>query len=111
MLFYYYQCLFLCSKLLEKKINYLKKNNIDIVRKSLQKNIEIYESIKECNVSEITTCGEQCDQCSGNGVIPCNYCHGTGFLTMGDIIIGTGNKCPVCMGKGEKECKQNLVYP
>lgn len=83
-----------------------KKNNIDIVRKSLQKNIEIYESIKECNVSEITTCGEQCDQCSGSGVIPCNYCHGTGFLTMGDIIIGTGNKCPVCMGKGEKECSK-----
>lgn len=92
---------YLCYKYIPPK----KNNNIDVARKTLQKNIEIYESIKECNVSDITTCGGTCNLCSGSGVTPCNYCHGTGFLTMGDVIIGTGNKCPVCMGKGEKECR------
>lgn len=87
--------------------NYIppKKNNIEFVRESLKKNIEIYESIKECNVSDISTCGDTCKHCYGNGIILCDYCHGTGFLTMGDTLIGTGNRCPVCMGKGEKECK------
>lgn len=75
-------------------------------QQNLQKNIEIYQSIKECNVSEINSCGDKCSVCLGKGVLICDYCHGTGFLTMGDIIIGTGNNCTVCMGKGEKECKR-----
>ena len=82
------------------------KNNIIEIRKILQKNIEIYESIKECNVSEIQTCGIECPLCCGEKVLVCNYCRGTGFLTMGDEIIGTGNNCTICMGKGEKECKR-----
>ena len=75
-------------------------------QQNLQKNIEIYQSIKECNVSEINSCGDKCPVCLGKGFLICDYCHGTGFLTMGDIIIGTGNNCTVCMGKGEKECKR-----
>ena len=82
----------------------IKQNNVEVYRKNLQKNIEIYESIRECNVTEITTCGEMCPRCLGKGVVMCDYCRGTGFLTMGDAIIGTGNNCTVCMGKGEKEC-------
>ena len=88
------------------KQNPHKKNNIDFKRKSLQKNIEIYESIKECNVSDITTCGEICNECSGSGIVLCNYCHGTGFLTMGDVLIGTNNKCTICNGTGEIKCKK-----
>lgn len=81
------------------------KNNINFVRRSLQRNIEIYESIKECNVSDISTCGEMCKECSGSGRVLCNYCHGTGFLTMGDVIIGTSNQCTICRGKGDMECR------
>ena len=82
------------------------KNKIIETRKNLQKNIEIYESIKECDVTEIHTCGIECPLCGGEKVLVCNYCRGTGFLTMGDEIIGTGNNCTICMGKGEKECKR-----
>ena len=82
------------------------KNKFRIKQQNLEKNIEIYESIKECNISDVTTCGDKCPVCLGEKTVICNYCHGTGFLTMGDIIIGTGNKCTICMGKGEKECKR-----
>lgn len=82
-----------------------KKNKFRIKQQNLENNIEIYESIKECNISDITTCGDKCSLCLGKKTVICNYCRGTGFLTMGDIIIGTGNACPICMGKGEKECK------
>ena len=83
-----------------------KKANIKEMQNNLQKNIEIYESINDCNVSQINTCGELCDKCMGKGVVECECCHGTGFLTMGDIIIGTNNNCTVCSGEGEKECKK-----
>lgn len=76
------------------------------MRKNLENNIEIYESIKECNISDIHSCGNECPLCGGKKVLICDYCHGTGFLTMGDVIIGTGNNCTICMGKGEKECKR-----
>ena len=75
-------------------------------RNNLQKNIEIYESIKECNISDIHSCGIECTLCGGEKVIICNYCRGTGFLTIGDELIGTKNNCTICMGKGEKECRR-----
>lgn len=102
-------CLLLLLFLINQCFSYQSFNKrVDLkeLQNNLQKNIEIYESIKECNVSDIATCGDICNHCYGNGIILCNYCHGTGFLTMGDAIIGTGNKCPVCMGKGEIECKK-----
>ena len=83
-----------------------KKNTLKEQRQNLQKNIEIYDSIKECNVSEINTCGDLCPLCLGKKVLLCNYCRGTGFLIMGDVLIGTCNNCTVCMGIGEKECKR-----
>lgn len=82
------------------------RNSPDLFRENLEKNVEVYESIKECDVSEINSCGDKCPLCLGEKVLICNYCRGTGFLTMGDILIGTGNSCVVCMGKGEKECKR-----
>tara|TARA_A100001011_G_C14321225_1_gene850755 strand:+ start:1704 stop:2066 length:363 start_codon:yes stop_codon:yes gene_type:complete len=80
------------------------KNHLKTLKDNLKQNIEIYESIKECNVSELNTCGDLCPLCLGTKVLLCNYCQGTGFLTIGDVIIGTGNNCTVCMGKGETEC-------
>ena len=91
--------------LIKRSLSYSNLPNINRIRKNLQKNIEIYETIKECNVSDITTCGEECSNCSGSGGCTCHFCHGTGFLTMGDVLIGTGNNCVVCNGTGEKECK------
>jgi len=83
-----------------------KKNKLIENRKNLQKNIEIYESIQECDISDIRSCGNECPLCIGEKVLICKYCRGTGFLIMGDELIGTGNNCTICMGKGETECKR-----
>lgn len=82
------------------------KNNVESWRYMLEKKIEIYDSIKECDLTDIHSCGDECTLCSGAGEILCNYCRGTGFLTMGDVIIGTRNNCTLCNGKGETECKK-----
>lgn len=81
-----------------------KRKCIEDFRNNLQTNIEIYESINECNVSDIMSCGGKCIICMGTGLVICQFCHGTGFLTIGDTIIGTRNNCTACMGRGEKEC-------
>ena len=44
--------------------------------------------------------------CDGEGVIPCRFCGGTGFLMLGQDLIGTNNDCPVCKGSGHEECKE-----
>ena len=83
-------------------------NNNKLIEKrnNLQKNIEIYESIKKCNISDINSCAVECTVCEGKKLQICNYCRGTGFLTIGDELIGTRNNCTICMGKGEKECRR-----
>jgi len=49
-----------------------------------------------------------CDQCGGTGEIECPYCHGTGALTVGDVLFcdNTGcKKCVVCRsGSGLVQC-------
>ncbi len=46
---------------------------------------------------------EACETCSGTKEIECNWCHGTGILTLGDQIIRAdgikAGQCPVCKGQ------------
>ena len=67
---------------------------------------KIREEIDECDVSKGEICGGVCENCDGNGDVPCEYCGGTGFLMLGDDLIGTNNDCPVCKGTGMTECKK-----
>ena len=67
---------------------------------------KIREEMDVCDVSNGDVCGGECDECDGEGEVPCNYCGGTGFLMLGDDLIGTNNNCPVCKGTGLLECKK-----
>ncbi len=67
---------------------------------------KIREEMEECDVSKGDICGGECDECDGEGDVPCNYCGGTGFLMLGNELIGTNNNCPVCKGTGLLECKK-----
>lgn len=57
----------------------------------------------ESSVRDVKDCSEQCIACRGTGLLACRYCRGTGFFMLGEDLIGTGNKCPVCTG-GEEKC-------
>ena len=67
---------------------------------------KIREEMDECDVSKGDICGGECKECRGDGEIQCNYCGGTGFLMLGNELIGTNNDCPACKGKGMIECKK-----
>ena len=67
---------------------------------------KIREEMDDCDVSKGDICGDKCVNCGGNGEIQCNYCRGTGFLMLGDELIGTNNDCPACKGKCMIECKK-----
>lgn len=64
----------------------------------------IREEIESCDVTKKDICGKFCSECEGGRTI-CRFCKGTGFLMIGDDLIGTNNDCPVCKGDGEEECK------
>tara|TARA_Y100000768_G_C23353118_1_gene396289 strand:- start:51 stop:434 length:384 start_codon:yes stop_codon:yes gene_type:complete len=67
---------------------------------------KIREEMDVCDVSNGDVCGGECVECEGYGENQCNYCGGTGFLMMGDDLIGTNNDCPVCKGTGMIQCKK-----
>ncbi len=66
---------------------------------------KIREEIDTCDVSKDEICGEVCKVCQGDGILPCRFCGGTGFLMLGHDLIGTNNDCIVCKGTGDEECK------
>lgn len=67
---------------------------------------KIRAEIDECDVNKGDVCGSECLNCEGKGEIICKYCGGTGFLMLGNDLIGTNNDCPVCNGTGMNECKK-----
>lgn len=50
---------------------------------------------------------EPCGTCRGSGEQECNWCHGTGAMTIGDTLYcsnGGCAPCPVCRGTGACKC-------
>lgn len=80
------------------------KNNGDDY-KNLDLVWEVYEAIEVCDPRQSHSCGYTCSVCQGEGSNLCKFCKGTGFLMLGDELIGTSNDCPVCNGTGETPCK------
>ena len=69
----------------------------------LEQQLKFFDSLEICNVSNIETCSVPCMKCN-YGKIYCEFCKGTGFLMLGNDLIGTNNICVVCSGTGEKFC-------
>ena len=71
----------------------------------------IREVAAECEVTgdgifvQTGGCGQSCRDCSGKGCKSCRFCHGTGFFTIGEELIGQGNPCPACRSLGEEKCR------
>ncbi|GAX78657.1 hypothetical protein CEUSTIGMA_g6095.t1 [Chlamydomonas eustigma] len=81
-----------------------------------------FERLKDHNTSAKGTVGhldllwkigkkprpESCTCCKGSRERECDWCHGTGVLTIGDSILCStaehNSKCPVCKGVGYSPC-------
>lgn len=72
----------------------------------LEQKFKLQNSMEICDIEKIETCGEVCETCSGSGELLCRFCKGTTFLTLGDELIGTNNKCPICNNDGYEICKK-----
>ena len=64
-----------------------------------------HNAIEHCDVDNMDACCNPCKKCNFTGTTLCNFWYGTGFLTLKNELIGTGNSCPACKGTGEWECK------
>lgn len=55
------------------------------------------ENQEDCDLDDIETCGEYCDECTGLGWVPCHFCRGSTRLNVGENVLGpTSVKCPIC---------------
>ena len=73
-------------------------------KKEIETAWDIYNSIDECDIENISSCARVCEKCE-DGEILCNFCKGTGFFIIGDELIGTNNACPVCKGNSYIKCE------
>lgn len=53
---------------------------------------------------------QRCDCCHGSKEEECHWCHGTGYLMVGNQMFPSTsnhiNNCPVCKGKGYISCER-----
>lgn len=71
----------------------------------LEQQYRLFTAMEICDLQKLETCCNNCHHCN-NGRVLCDFCKGTGFLMLGDDLIGTNNVCPVCSGGGEQNCKR-----
>lgn len=52
---------------------------------------------------------QACDCCKGQKEVECEWCHATGYLTVGDQVLTSNSlhssTCPVCRGTGYCKCE------
>lgn len=71
--------------------------------KSLAAHLDLLYSASETTTSAV----HKCDCCRGSGDQECNWCHGTGAMTIGEMLYcseGGCTPCPVCRGTGQCKC-------
>lgn len=79
----------------------------DTMRQNLELHWQISSSTSECDLeADIRSCSDACPTCHGTGRVECRFCGGTGFLTVGEMVMGGGKVCPICNHDGEEECSQ-----
>ena len=81
-----------------------KPRNPEQIRQNLELHWQVTSSDAECDVEDIQSCSDQCTTCRGTGRIECRFCGGTGFLTIGEVVVGAGGSCPICNADGEEDC-------
>jgi len=80
--------------------------DVKTMRQNLELHWQITSSSSECDVEDIRSCSDPCPTCHGTGRVECRFCGGTGFFTLGEVVIGGGKACPICNHDGEEECAQ-----
>ena len=81
--------------------------NVKTMRDNLELHWQISSSTSECDLeADIRSCSDVCDMCHGTGRVECRFCGGTGFFTVGEMVMGGGKVCPICNHDGEEECAQ-----
>ena len=96
----------------------------DLARRQLEESWAVFSAVdseESCDLEaffespedSVGCSQEKCPTCDGSGKLPCRFCGGTTFLTVGDDVFfstnedgGTENqKCPVCNDDGVEECR------
>ena len=80
---------------------------VKTMRDNLELHWQISSSSTECDLeADIRSCSDACSSCHGTGRVECRFCGGTGFFTVGEMVMGGGKVCPICNHDGEEECSQ-----
>ena len=81
--------------------------DVKTMRQNLELHWQISSSSSECDLeADIRSCSDPCPSCHGTGRVECRFCGGTGFFTVGEMVMGGGKVCPICNHDGEEECAQ-----
>ena len=81
--------------------------DVKTMRQNLELHWQITSSSSECDLeADIRSCSDPCPTCRGTGRVECRLCGGTGFFTLGEMVMGGGKVCPICNHDGEEECVQ-----
>ena len=81
--------------------------DVKTMRQNLELHWQITSSSSECDLeADIRSCSDPCPTCHGTGKVECRFCGGTGFFTLGEMVMGGGKVCPICNHDGEEECVQ-----
>eukprot|EP01023_Acetabularia_acetabulum_P021048 TRINITY_DN21003_c0_g3_i2.p3 TRINITY_DN21003_c0_g3~~TRINITY_DN21003_c0_g3_i2.p3 ORF type:complete len:157 (+),score=11.11 TRINITY_DN21003_c0_g3_i2:155-625(+) len=85
------------------------------VSQELQSRIQVYQAVSAKKRLELLWAmqskakqSQMCGCCKGCGQQECDWCHGTGVLTVGDTLlcdtVASSSKCAVCKGQGYVSC-------
>lgn len=78
----------------------------DVRRAAVTKHLELLYQASQSQTERNKV--EQCECCGGSGELECGWCHGTGAMTVGDVLYcseGGCAPCPVCRGTGACKCE------
>lgn len=73
----------------------------ETARFRLEMSWEVRQNEEDCDLEDVSTCGDFCPDCAGRGSVRCRFCGGSTKLMMQDRVTS----CPVCNPKGDEICK------
>jgi DnaJ-class molecular chaperone len=64
---------------------------------------EMYQNKDDCDLEDLRSCSEPCQECHGSGNTPCRFCLGTKQI---HLIGSNSQPCPVCNETGAEVCQK-----